>query len=218
MWAVRRPATTDTIATSGSALRSRCAGSRSPNPNPDAAVSTTLDQGADGGGGSRFNGLERIWWDEHRHRVFFNTTERDNAGYGQVWEYVRRRRAISGELYLRFESPGKDVLDSLDDLKVTPRLNVTHGGIVVCEDDANGGDIDTHLLAAGIESVNQLIGLDTSGGRSSSPSMASTTPSSPAPPGARRPGRSSTSSGRHPHSGMTWAMFPPAGDWGSGLV
>ena len=44
------------------------------------------------------------------------------------------------------------VLDSPDNLTVTPR-----GGLMLCEDDASGGD--THPLAPGIENVNRLIGI-----------------------------------------------------------
>jgi secreted PhoX family phosphatase len=71
-----------------------------------------------------------------------------------VWEYrplgVGQGR---GELTLRYESPEGSVLDSPDNLLVTPR-----GGIVLCEDDASG-DGDTHPLAPGIVDVNRVIGL-----------------------------------------------------------
>ena len=70
------------------------------------------------------------------HTTFFvSTSGAGNAGYGQVWEYVPGMTPDQGgELYLRFESPGQDVLDSPDNLNVTPR-----GGILLCEDDASGG-------------------------------------------------------------------------------
>ena len=37
---------------------------------------------------------------------------------------------VDGQLRLVYESPGKDVLDSPDNLTVTP-----HGGLLLCEDD-----------------------------------------------------------------------------------
>ncbi len=131
-----------------------------PNPDPDLTAygTSVFDQGADAGG-ARFNRLEGIWWDDFRQSTFFCSTAGGNAGYGQVWEYLPGRNpSQGGELYLRFESPGRTVLDSPDNLNVTPR-----GGILLCEDDATGGDNDTHPLAPGLENVNRLIGLDASG-------------------------------------------------------
>jgi uncharacterized protein len=58
---------------------------------------------------------------------------------------------------LFFESPGGTVLDSPDNLLVTPR-----GGVLLCEDDASG-DNDTHPLADGITNVNRLVGLNVRG-------------------------------------------------------
>jgi uncharacterized protein len=62
------------------------------------------------------------------------------------------------ELELVFESPGGDVLDSPDNLTVTPR-----GGLLFCEDDASSADGDTHPLAPGITDVNRLVGLTPAG-------------------------------------------------------
>jgi secreted PhoX family phosphatase len=124
-----------------------------PNPDPDleGGASNVFDQGADAGG-ARFNRLEGIWWGDES--CYFNSTSGGNAGRGQVWEYrplgVGQGR---GELTLRYESPEGSVLDSPDNLLVTPR-----GGIVLCEDDASG-DGDTHPLAPGIVDVNRVIGL-----------------------------------------------------------
>lgn len=58
---------------------------------------------------------------------------------------------------LVYESPGRKVLDSPDNLVFTPR-----GGIVLCEDDASD-DADTHPLAPGLVNINRLIGLDPGG-------------------------------------------------------
>ncbi len=56
-----------------------------------------------------------------------------------------------------YESPEGSVLDSPDNLLVTPR-----GGIILCEDDASD-DGDTHPLAPGIVDVNRVIGLEERG-------------------------------------------------------
>ncbi|MGH7820747.1 MAG: alkaline phosphatase PhoX, partial [Candidatus Binatia bacterium] len=70
----------------------------------------------------------------------------------------RRAGSSGGALRLVFESPGQEVLDSPDNLTVTPR-----GGLILCEDDAGGSDGDTHPLAPGITDVNRLIGLTPDG-------------------------------------------------------
>ena len=116
-------------------------------------------------GGAMFNRLEGVWWG--RDSVFFVSTTGGNAkrpvapdaddfqpGYGQVWEY----RPLEGRLVLVYQSPGAAELDSPDNLVVTPR-----GGILVCEDDANSGDLDTHPLAPGLTNVNRLVGISGAG-------------------------------------------------------
>ena len=61
------------------------------------------------------------------------------------------------ELTLVFESPAGSVLESPDNLCITPR-----GGILFCEDDAIG-DGDTHAIARNLTDINRLVGLSTSG-------------------------------------------------------
>ncbi|MGP4030038.1 alkaline phosphatase PhoX [Actinomadura sp. 3N407] len=79
-------------------------------------------------------------------------------GYGQVWRYIpSRRHRDHGTLVLVYESPGRKVLDSPDNLTFTPR-----GGIILWEDDASSAD-DAHPLAPGLTNVNRLIGLDPGG-------------------------------------------------------
>ena len=70
-----------------------------------------------------------------------------------------RGRPLPGEdqLVLVFESPSGSVLESPDNLCLTP-----NGGVLFCEDDAIGDD-DTHPLAPGITNVNRLIGLGPKG-------------------------------------------------------
>ncbi|CAN5689107.1 DUF839 domain-containing protein [soil metagenome] len=124
-----------------------------PDPDLEGGASNVFDQGADGGG-ARFNRLEGIWWGDDS--CFFNSTSGGNAGLGQVWEYQPAGKK-GGTLTLVYESPEGSVLDSPDNLLVTPR-----GGIVLCEDDASN-DGDTHPLAPGITDVNRLIGLEEKG-------------------------------------------------------
>jgi uncharacterized protein len=139
-----------------------------PDPaNPDASSPTrTFNQGFVQGGAA-FNRLEGCWYDAGQ--VFFVSTSGGDAkngdvnadgfreGYGQVWRF-KPDDGDEGELELIFESPGVDVLDSPDNLTVTPR-----GGLILCEDDAGGRDNDTHPQAPGITDVNRLIGIAPTG-------------------------------------------------------
>jgi hypothetical protein len=77
-------------------------------------------------GGATFQRLEGCWYGDGT--IYFDATKGGNAGAGQVWQY-RPSGADTGELTLIFESPSKDVLDSPDNICVTPR-----GGLVICED------------------------------------------------------------------------------------
>lgn len=125
-------------------------------PDPDLEVDPAAEVALEGAakGAAKFNRLEGIWYDAGTKGFFFNSTSGGDAGYGQVWHYSPRE----DKLTLFFESPGGSVLDSPDNLLVTPR-----GGILICEDDASGPDADTHPLAPGITDVNRLIGLDRRG-------------------------------------------------------
>ncbi len=106
-------------------------------------------------GAAKFNRLEGCWY--AGGSVYFVSTSGGDAksrdvnpdgyreGYGQVWEYrVRSRRLI-----LHYESPGGEVMDSPDNLTVTPR-----GGLMVCEDDASDADA---------ANPNRVIGISPSG-------------------------------------------------------
>jgi len=116
-------------------------------------------------GACKFNRLEGCWADGDS--IYFVSTsggdvknsDEPNAdgyqeGYGQIWEYRQRSRT----LVLHYESPGKEVLDSPDNLTVSPR-----GGLIACEDDASSMDVDTDPRAPGIENVNRLIGISPRG-------------------------------------------------------
>jgi secreted PhoX family phosphatase len=119
-------------------------------------------------GGATFNRLEGIWAAERS--FFFASTSGGDAkngdvhsdgcaeGFGQIREYAPDQHEDGGGLRLVFESPGGSVLDSPDNLTVTPS-----GQLLLCEDDASSADGDTHPLAPGIEEVNRLIGLTRDG-------------------------------------------------------
>jgi uncharacterized protein len=137
------------------------------DPDPVAAGNSSLTRTFNQGfvqGGAKFNRLEGCWWEGGS--VFFVATsggdvkngDAANAdgfleGYGQIWQYAPQETS-GGHLRLLFESPGQAVLDSPDNLTVTPR-----GGLLLCEDDAGGADRDTHPLAPGLTNANRLIGI-----------------------------------------------------------
>lgn len=137
-----------------------------PNPDPEGAHDV-FDQGF-AAGGAKFNRLEGIW--PGGGSIFFASTSggdvkngdvnRDGfrEGYGQIWEY-RPQGNDGGRLVLLFESPDGDVLDSPDNIVVTPR-----GGLLLCEDDAssaNAGQQDQSRFFG--EDKNRLIGLTLDG-------------------------------------------------------
>jgi uncharacterized protein len=128
---------------------------RIPDPDPD------LEGGAPGvaeqgiaGGAALFNRLEGIWWDRRSAGLFFVSTSGGDAGFGQVWYYDARKHTLT----LFFESPGGSVLDSPDNLLVTP-----NGGLVLCEDNASPAGGGSHPLAPDIEDVNRLVGVTRDG-------------------------------------------------------
>jgi secreted PhoX family phosphatase len=140
------------------------------NPDPADASNSSLERVFEQGfdqGGAMFNRLEGCWWEDGN--VFFAATSGGDAkngdvngdgfqeGYGQIWVYEAPGNA-DGQLRLLFESPGAPVLDSPDNLAITPR-----GGLILCEDDAGSKDRDTHPLAPGLANVNRLIGITRQG-------------------------------------------------------
>jgi uncharacterized protein len=138
-----------------------------PNPDPEYLSEDdpagTFQQGWRAGA-CKFNRLEGCWADGDS--IYFVSTSGGDVksgdvnadgyreGYGQIWEYRQRSRT----LVLHYESPGGEVLDSPDNLTVTPR-----GGLVACEDDASSADNDTDPRAPEIQNVNRLIGLSRRG-------------------------------------------------------
>jgi len=126
------------------------------NPDPGDVINNANKVFAQGfaKGAARFNRLEGIHGTQTGSFVFVSTSG-GNARYGQLWEYAPAPGG--GTLTLIYESTDGALLDSPDNLCVTPK-----GGILFCEDDASG-DGDTHPLAPGITDVNRLVGLTLEG-------------------------------------------------------
>jgi secreted PhoX family phosphatase len=139
--------------TVGKPLRAEWVSIDDPDPDLEGGATPVALQGI-AKGAALFNRLEGIWYDRKSRGFYFNSTSGGDAGFGQVWHY----EPLRARLTLFFESPGGSVLDSPDNLLVTPR-----GGVLLQEDDATGADNDTHPLAPGIEDVNRLVGLNRRG-------------------------------------------------------
>src|SRR5690606_3965051 len=82
-------------------------------------------------GASTFARLEGCWWGNGG--AYLVSTSGGDAKQGQVWFYDPKQERLT----LVYESPSADVLDSPDNICVSPR-----GGIVLCED----GDYPTQRL------------------------------------------------------------------------
>lgn len=121
-----------------------------PDPNLAAGEASCFAQGR-AQGGAAFNRLEGVYRGE-RDRIFFVSTAGGEAQRGQLWEFDPGHRD-KGALTLVYQSPGSAVLDSPDNMCVTPS-----GAVLFCEDDASN-DADTHPLAPGFTNVDRLIGL-----------------------------------------------------------
>jgi len=135
-------------------------------PDPEGSNDVFLE--GFGKGGAKFNRLEGVW--PGGGSIFFASTSGGDVkngdrnsdgfqeGYGQIWEY-RPQGNDGGVLVLLFESPDGDVLDSPDNIVVTPR-----GGLLLCEDDASsanlGQDDESRFFG---EDKNRLIGLTLDG-------------------------------------------------------
>ena len=126
------------------------------NPNPETVTAATscFAQGF-AKGGTRFRRLEGIYRGD-ANSIYFTSTNGGNVRRGQLWQFTPLGMS-SGTLQLVYESPGSKVLDSPDNICVSP-----NGGILMCEDDASF-DGDTDPLARGIRNVNRLIALDQDG-------------------------------------------------------
>lgn len=145
---------TRTNQTLGSLLPVEWVNIADPDPNLEGGATSCFNQGL-ALGGARFNRLEGIFRGEGGS-IYFLSTSGGNAQFGQLWQYIPD--GASGKLVLVYESTAGALLDSPDNLCVTPS-----GGILFCEDDSNpvadGRVNDTDPLAPGIEDVNRLVGL-----------------------------------------------------------
>ena len=134
-----------------------------PDPALESGAATCFQQGRTRGGAA-FNRLEGIYRGEDGESVYFVSTSggdkrsADGVGYGQLWHYLPAGRGRKEDaLVLVFESPAGSVLESPDNLCITP-----NGAMLFCEDDAIG-DRDTHPLTGSRTEVNRLVGLGPGG-------------------------------------------------------
>ncbi len=110
----------------GTVLRTRWVDIADPDPaTAEAEMGAVFQQGL-ALGGAVFQRLEGCWYGDGG--IFFNATSGGDAKAGQVW-FFRPTGADAGELVLIFESPSPKIMDSPDNICVSPR-----GGIVICED------------------------------------------------------------------------------------
>ena len=112
--------------TPGEVLRTHWVDIDDPDPaNAEADRLAVFRQGVDRGA-ARFARLEGAFHGDDG--IYVVSTNGGDARAGQVFHY-RPTSADGGELTLVFESPSKDVLDSPDNIVLSPR-----GGLVMCED------------------------------------------------------------------------------------
>jgi uncharacterized protein len=135
-----------------------------PDPNLEGGGMSCFRQGR-AAGGAAFNRLEGIFRGEDGRSMYFVSTSGgtargpDGDGYGQLWHYLPgdERHQEGDQLILVFESPTGSVLESPDNLCITP-----NGGVLFCEDDAVS-DNDTHPLTGAMTDINRLVGLGAKG-------------------------------------------------------
>ena len=137
-------------------------------PDPAGEAPNAVFEEGFAKGAAKFNRLEGCW--DGSGSIFFASTSGGDAkngdvnddgfeeGYGQIWEYVPRGRS-GGQLVLLYESPDGDVLDSPDNIVVSPR-----GGLVICEDDSSSANLNQSDESEFFgEDKNRLIGLTLQG-------------------------------------------------------
>ncbi len=125
-----------------------------PDPDLEGGGMSCFAQGR-AGGGAAFNRLEGIFRAPDGKSIYFLSTSGGEAARGQLWHYIPDQDGDT--LVLVFQSPLGSVLDSPDNLCISP-----NGAMLFSEDDASN-DNDTHPLAPGITDVNRLIGLGLAG-------------------------------------------------------
>jgi secreted PhoX family phosphatase len=98
------------------------------DPDPPQAAqngAAVFEQGWDQGG-ARFSRIEGCFYGDDG--IYFSCTDGGDAHLGQIWHY-RPDGDDGGELILLFESTSDEVLDSPDNICVSPR-----GGVLITED------------------------------------------------------------------------------------
>ena len=204
---------------------------RSPSPTrPGSNVNAVFEEGY-AKGAALFNRLEGTFYADRS--IFFVSTSGGTAKNGDINTTVDEagppvRGGVRadlgvpprrGPLELLFESPGGSVLDSPDNMAISPR-----GGIVLCEDDASDGnhaqpgedpDFDVSPYHGG--SRNRLVGLTLDGDAFPFAENMLTTPNWPAPAGAPTESSCSATSSAttSPGSGGTVAITGP---WHKGAL
>ncbi|MDP9466256.1 MAG: PhoX family protein [Actinomycetota bacterium] len=136
-------------------------------PDPAGEAPNAVFEEGFANGAAKFNRLEGCW--DGSGSIFFASTSGGDAkngdvnpdgfeeGYGQIWEYVPG--GGGGQLVLLYESPDGDVLDSPDNIVVSPR-----GGLVICEDDSSAANANQSDVSEFFgEDKNRLIGLTLQG-------------------------------------------------------
>lgn len=103
------------------------------DPDPDSTDSLAVFKQGFEAGGAVFDRLEGAWYGDGS--IYNNSTSGGDAGLGQVWEY-RPRGNSGGQLVLVYESTDPEVLQSPDNICVSPNT----GGLVLCE-DGGGKDL-----------------------------------------------------------------------------
>ncbi|MGH4018665.1 MAG: alkaline phosphatase PhoX [Pseudonocardiaceae bacterium] len=103
------------------------------DPDPDSADELAVYNQGRAKGGAVFSRLEGAWWGDGA--AYLVSTSGGDAGLGQVWEYRPRGRS-GGQLQLVYESTDAALLESPDNITVSPRTN----GLVLCE-DGSGKDL-----------------------------------------------------------------------------
>jgi secreted PhoX family phosphatase len=124
---------TGTGQTAGATLPVRWVDIADPDPGGRPADPAVVFNQGFARGAARFARLEGCWYGDES--IYFHATDGGDARMGQVWRY-RPTSMDRGDLFLVFESPSADVLDSPDNITLSPR-----GGIVMCED----GDGEQYL-------------------------------------------------------------------------
>ena len=99
------------------------------DPDPDSTDSLAVFNQGYEQGGALFARLEGAWYGDGS--IYIVSTSGGDAGLGQVWRYTPRGNS-GGQLELTYESTDPEVLQSPDNLCVSPNTNA----LVLCEDGA----------------------------------------------------------------------------------